>query len=71
MRKLKTVADNKINNRYTEKAKVVVEVKGKVYRELELEMASDGPSYAKAFIKQLQPQLKGKDWICYISIIHY
>lgn len=71
MRKLKTVADNKINNRYTDVAKVVIEVNGKVYREFELEMASDGPSYAKAFVKQLQPQLKGKEWTCYISLLHY
>jgi hypothetical protein len=38
---------------------------------MEIEMASDGPSYAKAFVKQLQPQLKGKNWTCYISLLHY
>lgn len=71
MRRPKIVAENKINNRYTDIAKVVVEVDGKPYRELELEMASDGPDYAKAFLKDLMPQLKGKNWTCYISLLHY
>ena len=71
MKRLKKVNDNKINNRYTDIAKVVVEVDGKVYREIVLEMASDGPDYAKAFLNQLKPQLKGKNWQCYISLLHH
>lgn len=69
MKKPKRITENKINNRLIDEAKVVIEVDGKVYRTLELEMASDGPDYAKAFLKQMLPQLKGKNWTCYMSFL--
>jgi hypothetical protein len=70
MKKLK-IKENKINNRFTDVAKVVVEVDGKIYRQLPVELASDAPDTAKAFLNTLKGQLKGKNWQCYISFLHY
>lgn len=70
MRKPK-ITENKINNRFTDVAKVVIEVDGKNYREMEVELASDAPDMARAFVKTMKPQLKGKNWQCYISFLHY
>lgn len=71
MKKLRKVAENKINNRFTDVAKVVLEVEGIVFKEYKLEMASDGPDYAKAMVKQYADKLRGKNWICYVSLLHY
>jgi hypothetical protein len=65
------IRENKINNRHVDIAKVVIEVDGKVYREMEVELASDCPDLAVAFLKSIKPQLKGRDWECYISFLGY
>jgi len=69
--KMPKIKENKINNRFTDVAKVVVEVNGEIYRELLVELPSDAPDMAKAFVKTMKPQLKGKNWECYISFLHY
>lgn len=65
------IKENKINNRLIDRAKVVIEVDGKVYREMEVELPSDAPDLAVAFLKSIKPQLKNRNFECYISFLGY
>jgi hypothetical protein len=65
------IRQNKINNRHIDVAKIIIEVNGKVYRQMEVELPSDAPDLAVSFLKSIKPQLKGKNWECYISFLGY
>lgn len=65
------IRQNKINNRHIDIAKIVVEVDGKVYRQMQVELASDCPDLATHFLKSIKPQLKDRNWECYISFLGY
>lgn len=61
----------RINNRFTDQAKIVIEIDGKVSKTKIVDLASDTPSEAQLFIKKHIADLKDKNWECYISLLHF
>ena len=61
----------KINNRFTDVAKIVIEIDGKVVKTKEVDLASDAPYEAHQFLKKNMANLKDKNWECYISFLHF
>jgi hypothetical protein len=64
---------NKINNRFIDRAKVVIEVDGEVFKEEVLELGSDAPAIARLMHRKYADKLneQKKHWELYISFIHY
>jgi hypothetical protein len=73
MKNLNPPSVNKINNRFIDRAKVVIEVDGEVYKEEVLDLGSDAPAMARVMHRKHAEKLNKQDkpWEMYISFIHY
>jgi hypothetical protein len=73
MKNLNPPSVNKINNRFIDRAKVVIEVDGEVYKEEVLDLGSDAPAMARLMHRKEAEKLNKQDkpWEMYISFIHY
>jgi hypothetical protein len=73
MRTLNPPTVNKINNRFIDRAKVVIEVDGEVWKEEVLDLGSDAPNMARLMHRKYADKLnkQEKPWELYISFIHY